>query len=123
MKKAALRGAVLAHPREPMATASSNLDPASGSPIQAYLEQLHAKLVDLRSGEVATYIPPLSKADPEWFAICLATTDGNVYEVGDSSIPFTIQSISKPFVYGLALQDHELDGVARKIGVEPTGDA
>jgi glutaminase len=69
---------------------------------------------------VATYIPPLSKADPEWFSICIATTDGNVYETGDADVPFTIQSISKPFIYGLALQDRGLDEVARRIGVEPT---
>ena len=72
---------------------------------------------------MATYIPPLSKADPNWFSICIATTDGNVYETGDADVPFTIQSISKPFVYGLALQDHGLEAVTRRIGVEPTGDA
>ena len=97
--------------------------PAPGSPIQAYLDDLHRRLAPLRDGEVASYIPPLSKADPSWFAICIATTDGNVYQVGDADIPFTIQSISKPFVYGLALQDRGLDAVAKKIGVEPTGDA
>ncbi|HUK61829.1 MAG TPA: glutaminase, partial [Dongiaceae bacterium] len=67
-----------------------------GSPIQVYLERLHAQHAGLRSGDVATYIPELSKADPEWFGICLATTDGRIYEVGDSRQLFTIQSISKP---------------------------
>jgi glutaminase len=93
------------------------------SPIQAYLERLHRNLSSLRDGEVASYIPPLSKADPDWFSICIATTDGNVYEIGDADVPFTIQSISKPFIYGLALQDNGREGVMSKIGVEPTGDA
>lgn len=53
----------------------------------------------------------------------MATTDGHVYEVGDSQQTFTIQSISKPFVYGLALEDHGQDAVLDKIGVEPSGDA
>jgi len=92
-------------------------------PIDAYLARLHARFADLRSGEVASYIPELAKADPNWFGICLATTDGRAYEVGDTRQPFTIQSISKPFVYGLALEDRGRDAVLAKIGVEPSGDA
>ena len=93
------------------------------SPIQTYLEALHAKHAELRDGTVATYIPELGKADPEWFAICLATTDGQVYEVGDAHQTFTIQSISKPITYGLALEDRGYDRVLAKVGVEPSGDA
>ena len=63
------------------------------------------------TAQVATYIPELAKADPDWFGICLATTDGHVYEVGDTRQPFTIQSISKPFVYGLALEDRGAEAV------------
>jgi glutaminase len=92
-------------------------------PIDDYLLDLHARLADLRGGDVASYIPELAKADPDWFGICIATTDGRVYEVGDTRQPFTIQSISKPFVYGLALEDRGRDAVLAKIGVEPTGDA
>src|SRR3989442_4270385 len=93
------------------------------SPILKCLERLHQKYAGLCEGEVATYIPELAKANPESFAICVATTDGHVYEVGDSRQPFTIQSISKPFTYGLALEDRGLDQVLAKIGVEPTGEA
>ncbi len=97
--------------------------PSVVSPIQSHLERLHAECVGLAHGSVATYIPELAKADPGWFGIALATTDGRVYEVGDTRQPFTIQSISKPFVYGLALEDRGRDAVLAKIGVEPTGDA
>jgi len=93
------------------------------SPIQEYLERLHQKYTELREGEVATYIPELAKANPEWFGICLATTDGCIYEVGDTRQRFTIQSISKPLTYGLALEDRGRAAVLAKIGVEPTGDA
>jgi glutaminase len=93
------------------------------SPIQEYLERLHARYAELRDGAVATYIPELAKANPEWFGICVATTDGHIYEVGDTQQHFTIQSISKPFTYGLALEDRGRDAVLTKIGVEPTGDA
>jgi glutaminase len=93
------------------------------SPITDFLQSLHEELKSVREGEVATYIPELAKADPDWFGICLVTASGQVYEVGDSDIPFTIQSISKPFVYGLALEDNGLADVIAKVGVEPTGDA
>jgi glutaminase len=95
----------------------------SSSPIDAYLERLHERWQADGSGAVADYIPPLALADPEWFGIAVATTDGHCYEVGDSRRGFTIQSISKPFTYGLALQDLGFAAVDAKVGVEPTGDA
>jgi glutaminase len=93
------------------------------SPVAHYLQELHERFRRLDDGAVATYIPELSKADPDWFGICIATVDGHVYEVGESRQPFTIQSISKPFVYGLALEDRGKPAVLARIGVEPTGDA
>ncbi len=78
---------------------------------------------EMSGGKVADYIPELAKADPDWFGIAVATVDGQVYEVGDSEQPFTIQSISKPFIYGLALEDNGREQVLSKVGVEPTGEA
>jgi glutaminase len=93
------------------------------SPIQAYLDGLHAQLARMQGGELANYIPELTKADPSWFSICLVTMDGAVYSTGDSAQKFTIQSISKPFVYATALADRGVKFVAGKVGVEPSGDA
>jgi glutaminase len=92
------------------------------SPIQDYLESLRTRLRDLNDGNVADYIPELARVDPDAFGICIATHDGFVYEVGDAREPFTIQSISKPLTYGLALEDNGEAAVLAKIGVEPTGD-
>ncbi len=93
------------------------------SPILHYLETLHARVKPLADGKVADYIPELALADPALFGICVATSDGFVYEVGDTDAPFTIQSISKPLTYGLALEEHGEDTVLERIGVEPSGDA
>ncbi len=102
-----------------------NQEPATPcpSPVTDYLDGIHKEYSGLSEGRVATYIPELAKANPNWFGICLATAGGAVYEVGDSRQPFTIQSISKPFVYGLALEDLGRPAVLEKVGVEPTGDA
>jgi len=93
------------------------------SPVLDYLQEIHRKFVDVNDGAVATYIPELAKANPDWFGVSLVTTGGEIYEVGDSRQLFTIQSISKPFVYGLALEDNTRAEVLTKVGVEPTGDA
>jgi len=75
------------------------------------------------SGAVANYIPELGKANPAHFGISLATIDGHVYEIGDTGVPFTIQSISKAFVFALALETLGAEKVEAVIGVEPSGDA
>ena len=72
---------------------------------------------------MADYIPELAKANPEDFGIVLATADGRVYAVGDWEKTFTIQSISKPFMYGLALSLLSPSFMEKKVGVEPSGDA
>jgi glutaminase len=92
------------------------------SSIEGFLAELHSRYAGLDRGDVATYIPELAKADPSWFGIALATTDGHIYEVGDSQQAFTIQSISKPFTYGMALEEFGPTKVFEHVGVEPSGD-
>lgn len=93
------------------------------SPIDTYLQSLHARYRNCQEGDVADYIPELAKADPNWFGICMATRDGHLYETGDTQQAFTIQSISKALVYGLALEDRGEAHVLARISVEPSGDA
>lgn len=92
------------------------------SPVRSLLRDVHAKFLGVREGRVATYIPELERVAPDQFGIALVTADGYLYEIGESRSPFTIQSISKPLVYGLALQDHGRGHVLTRIGVEPSGD-
>jgi glutaminase len=95
---------------------------ASKPPLLRFLDTCHADFSADHGGAVADYIPELGKADPDHFGISLATLDGHVYEVGDSRIPFTIQSMSKPFVFALALDTLGAARVESAIGVEPSGD-
>jgi hypothetical protein len=85
------------------------------SPIQGCLEQLHARFAGLLEGQVASDIPELAKADPARFGIVIATVDGQVYEVGATRQRFTIQSISEPLVYGVALEDRGPERVLQSI--------
>src|SRR6185437_10167067 len=95
---------------------------SSKPPLLRFLDRCHAGFLGETGGEVASYIPELSKADPDHFGIALATLDGHVYEVGDTRTPFTIQSMSKPFVFALALDSLGASRVENVIGVEPSGD-
>ncbi|TVQ11118.1 MAG: glutaminase A [Leptolyngbya sp. DLM2.Bin27] len=92
------------------------------SQVQAFLDQLYHELKGVSAGQVASYIPELARANPDWFGISIVTLDGHTYEVGDVAQKFTIQSISKVFVYGMALEDYGRDQLLKKVGVEPTGD-
>ena len=93
------------------------------SPVNDYLQTLHDRHVGVKDGAVADYIPELASAEPDYFGISMVTTQGAVYEAGDTRERFTIQSISKPLTYGLALEELGEEKVRRHIGVEPTGDA
>ncbi|NYG59269.1 glutaminase [Nocardioides daedukensis] len=92
------------------------------SPIPDYLQEVLAACAPA-TGAVADYIPELAAADPDRLAICIATPDGAVYTAGDTDVEFTIQSMSKPFVYALAIADLGLKGVLAKVDVEPSGEA
>jgi glutaminase len=105
------------------ASTTSATDWASSKPpLLRFLDRCHADFSGNDDGAVADYIPELGKADPAHFGISLATLDGHVYEVGDTKIPFTIQSMSKPFVFALALDTLGAAKVESAIGVEPSGD-
>src|ERR1700738_3389587 len=106
----------------PSPSASTTAWTRSKPPLLRFLNACHANFAAETSGAVADYIPELGKADPAHFGISLATLDGHVYEVGDSRIPFTIQSMSKPFVFALALDTLGAARVESAIGVEPSGD-
>jgi glutaminase len=91
--------------------------------VQQLIELLLDKYQTLTDGELATYIPELAKADPNHFGICLVTAEGRIFETGDCQRPFTIQSISKPFTFGLAIEELGQETVWQHVGVEPSGDA
>ncbi|KAK1763672.1 beta-lactamase/transpeptidase-like protein [Phialemonium atrogriseum] len=93
------------------------------SPIPDYLRVVLENARPVESGEPASYIDVLANADTSKMAVALATVDGHLYSAGDDQVEFSIQSISKAFVYALAIQDAGLPRVLEKIGVEPSGDA
>lgn len=83
---------------------------------------VYERLSGLADGELASYIPELATVDPDRFAIATFTVNGHSTLMGDCDHQFTIQSISKLLLYGLALETHGRDEVLCRAGVAPTGD-
>ena len=90
--------------------------------LQEVIEDLYCKHILSTEGRVATYIPELGKANPDDLGICLVTTDGRVFETGQCDQQFTIQSISKPFTFGMAIEEIGAKKVFEHVGVEPSGE-
>ncbi|GAA2994748.1 glutaminase [Microbacterium terrae] len=91
-------------------------------PITALLDEILEESRALRDGAPADYIPELAVADPDQLALAVVGPHGRVRAVGDADAQFTIQSISKPFVLALALQERGREAVLAKVGVEPSGE-
>ena len=92
--------------------------------VHKILEELYLEYKSKpNSGVLANYIPQLSLVNPGNLGIAVTTVDGHQYCFGDKDTHFTIQSVSKPFIYGMALQEHGVKKVMDKISVEPSGDA
>lgn len=73
-------------------------------------------------GKVATYIPELSKANPNALGISVVTLEGEEFCAGDYETKFTMQSVSKVVTLMLALLDNGRDKVFSKVDMEPTAD-
>jgi len=104
-------------------SSTRNTGYATQPPLQRFLADCYEEFRSDHSGAVADYIPELKRANPAHFGVGLVTIDGHIYEVGDSAVPFTIQSVSKAFVFALALELVGEERVSAAIGVEPSGEA
>ena len=88
---------------------------------QAILEKIHSDIaLYLGQGQVASYIPALAAADPYDFAMSVHLLDGESFHTGSSGKPFSIQSISKVFMYEMALSLFE-EKIQGRVNVEPSG--
>ena len=89
--------------------------------MQAVLDDIHSQMRSEQVvGNVATYIPQLSLVPASKFGMALRDTDGQVFSVGDSEEPFSIQSVSKVFTLAMALRVHG-DELWERVGRESSG--
>jgi len=91
--------------------------------ISESLQSIFDTCIGITDGDVASYIPELTLADPAHFGMALAGMDGSLWTCGHTDVEFTIQSVSKAFTYCLALELVNREEVFSHVGVEPSGDA
>ncbi len=109
--------------------ADGSFDPASVSTghlpeadrVALLVSEAHERYRRLDEGLVADYIPALARVPRDLFGICVAGVNGTVLSAGDAEHEFSIQSISKPFVFALICQEIGAEEARRKIGVNSTG--
>jgi glutaminase len=89
--------------------------------VEELVRAAHERYAGVDAGEVADYIPVLGAADPSLFGLAVIDAAGGVHDAGDALHPFSIQSISKMFVYALTIQEHGHERVRDIVGVNNTG--
>src|SRR3954454_10226834 len=67
--------------------------------------------------------PVLAEADPDAFGLAVVSVSGEQVLAGDARTPFTVMSVSKPFVFALVAQSVGVEEVRRRVGVNATGAA
>lgn len=112
-------GAVVALLCSPLLASAADLP--TDDELQRAVDMAHDKFKDLEEGANADYIPILAEVPSELFGVAIATVDGKIITAGDVDHAFSIQSVSKPFVMALVMQEQGIDAIQQKIGVEPTG--
>src|SRR5215471_8073174 len=85
------------------------------------LEDAHREFRANADGENSNVYPALAGVSRDLFGICMVGTDGRVFGVGDIEHPFSIMSVSKPFVFALVCQELGAGRLRAKIGVNATG--
>ncbi|KAM9803112.1 glutaminase kidney isoform, mitochondrial isoform X2 [Syngnathus typhle] len=87
----------------------------------SHIDELYEKAKSLSEGQVADYIPQLAKFSPDMWAVSLCTVDGQRHTVGDTKVPFCLQSCVKPLKYAVAVNDYGTEYVHSFLGKEPSG--
>lgn len=89
--------------------------------IRAQVQTAYERFAAISEGENARVYPALAAVPRELFGLCVAGVSGNVYSAGDVDYPFTIMSVSKPFVFALVCSALGSQEIRERLGVNATG--
>ncbi|XP_062387451.1 glutaminase kidney isoform, mitochondrial [Sardina pilchardus] len=87
----------------------------------SHINEIYYSAQHQEGGQVADYIPQLAKLNPKSWGVSLCTVDGQRHSVGDTRVPFCLQSCVKPLEYGVAVNEAGSEAVHRYVGKEPSG--
>lgn len=86
--------------------------------ILSALTDIRNRLATVSVGQLPHETPELGNTKPEYFGITLVTKEGHVFDVGDYDIPFTLQTLTHPFLFASALDDWGRDLVLNYVDVQ-----
>ena len=89
--------------------------------VRTLVAEAHERFKSDNEGKNADYIPALAKVPSDLFGVCVVSTSGIAYAAGDTDYEFSIQSVSKPFVFALVCQAVGENEARQKLGVNSTG--
>jgi len=104
----------------PLAACAQSAMPSTET-LERVAKEAYEKFKDDRTGKNADYIPALAKVPSNLFGITIATSSGQLINVGDVNYPFSMQSCSKVFTMCLVMQESGDKAIYDKVSVEPTG--
>ena len=91
--------------------------------VSGMVADVHARFKDAAEGEVSQVYPALARMPADMFGVCVVGKNGAVFSAGDFEQPFSVMSVSKPFVFALVCQDIGWDDARARIGANATGRA
>ncbi|RAI43773.1 glutaminase A [Rhodoplanes roseus] len=111
--------------RRPASGEASTFVSTGHLPAADFVSSLVAEAYDrFRSdsdGDTSQVYPALARVSRDLFGICVVDTNGALHAVGDTDHPFSIMSVSKPFVFALVCQTIGPERAREAIGANATG--
>jgi glutaminase len=89
--------------------------------VRALLKEAHERYRGRDEGRLSDVYPALACANADAFGLCVVGVNGAVHAAGDADLPFTVMSVSKPFVFALVCEELGPEEARRRIGVNATG--
>jgi glutaminase len=89
--------------------------------VRALVSNAHERFKANRDGLNSDAYPALTKVAPDLFGLCVVGVNGAAYASGDTDHPFSIMSVSKPFMFALVCEAMGAEGARRRLGVNATG--
>ncbi len=91
------------------------------SAVVTAVNEAYAQYAKTTEGENASYIPYLKNIPSSLFGIAVCMADGERIEIGDTGYRFGIESVSKVPTAILAMKQHGMQNVMKRIGADATG--
>jgi glutaminase len=89
--------------------------------VKSLVSECYERFKSNNDGRNSDVYPALADVPQDLFGLCVVGVNGSVYASGDWDYPFSIMSVSKPFVFALVCQVLGGDVARQRLGVNATG--